>query len=260
MLDLAGTSSIVTGGASGLGEASARLLAERGARVVVVDLNDEKGVKVAGDLGGTYIRADVSDAEQVIEAVKAAEELGPLRTLVTAAGIGWAARTVGRDGSFESAHDLAAFTKVLQVNLIGTFNCIRLAATAMSRLEAVDADGSKGAIVTLASIAAFDGQIGQAAYSASKGGIVGMTLPIARDLAAVGVRLNCVAPGLIDTPIYGEGPASEAFKDTLKRDVVFPKRLGTSLELASMVLELLTNTYANGEVVRVDGAARLQPK
>ena len=260
MLDLAGTSSIVTGGASGLGEASARLLAERGARVVVVDLNDEKGVKVAGDLGGTYIRADVSDAEQVIEAVNAAEELGPLRTTVCAAGIGWASRTVGRDGSFESAHDLAAFTKVLQVNLIGTFNCIRLAATAMGRLDAVDADGSKGAIVTLASIAAFDGQIGQAAYSASKGGIVGMTLPIARDLAAVGVRLNCVAPGLIDTPIYGEGPASEAFKDTLKRDVVFPKRLGTSLELASMVLELLTNTYANGEVVRVDGAARLQPK
>lgn len=260
MLDLAGTSSIVTGGASGLGEASARLLAERGARVVVVDLNDEKGVKVAGDLGGTYIRADVSDAEQVIEAVKAAEELGPLRTTVCAAGIGWASRTVGRDGSFESAHDLAAFTKVLQVNLIGTFNCIRLAATAMGRLDAVDGDGSKGAIVTLASIAAFDGQIGQAAYSASKGGIVGMTLPIARDLAAVGVRLNCVAPGLIDTPIYGEGPASEAFKDTLKRDVVFPKRLGTSLELASMVLELLTNTYANGEVVRVDGAARLQPK
>ncbi len=260
MLDLAGTSSVVTGAASGLGEAAARQLAARGARVVVVDLQDDKGVKVAGDIGGTYIRADVSDAEQVIEAVKAAEELGPLRTTVCAAGIGWASRTVGRDGTFESAHDLAAFSKVLTVNLIGTFNCIRLAATAMSRLDAVDEDGSKGAIVTLASIAAFDGQIGQAAYSASKGGIVGMTLPIARDLAAVGVRLNCVAPGLIDTPIYGEGPASEAFKDTLKRDVVFPKRLGRSDELASMILELLTNSYANGEVVRLDGAARLQPK
>jgi NAD(P)-dependent dehydrogenase (short-subunit alcohol dehydrogenase family) len=260
VLDLAGTSSIVTGGASGLGEASARLLAERGARVVLVDLNDEKGVKVAGDIGGTYIRADVSDAEQVIDAVKAAEELAPLRTLVCAAGIGFAQRTVGRDGTFDAAHDLAAFTKVLQVNLIGTFNCIRLAATAMSRLDAVDGDGSKGAIVTLASIAAFDGQIGQAAYSASKGGIVGMTLPVARDLAAVGVRLNCVAPGLFDTPIYGEGPASEAFKDTLKRDVVFPKRLGYAPELATMIVELLTNSYANGEVVRVDGAARLQPK
>ena len=260
MLDLTATSSIVTGGASGLGEAAARRLAARGARVVIVDLNDEKGLAVAGEIDGTYIRADVADTEQVIEAIKAAEDLGPLRTLVTAAGIGWASRTVGRDGQFASAHDLGAFTKVLTVNLIGTFNCLRLAATAMSRLEAVDADGSKGAIVTLASIAAFDGQIGQAAYSASKGGIVGMTLPVARDLAAIGVRLNCVAPGLIDTPIYGEGPASEAFKDTLKRDVVFPKRLGFPDELASMIVELLTNSYANGEVVRLDGAARLQPK
>ena len=260
MLDLTATSSIVTGGASGLGEAAARRLAARGAKVVIVDLNDEKGLAVAGEIDGTYLRADVADTEQVIEAVKAAEDLGPLRTLVTAAGIGWASRTVGRDGQFASAHDLGAFTKVLTVNLIGTFNCLRLAATAMSRLEPVDADGSKGAIVTLSSVAAFDGQIGQAAYSASKGGIVGMTLPIARDLAAIGVRLNCVAPGLIDTPIYGEGPASEAFKDTLKRDVVFPKRLGFPDELASMILELLTNSYANGEVVRLDGAARLQPK
>jgi NAD(P)-dependent dehydrogenase (short-subunit alcohol dehydrogenase family) len=260
VLDLAGTSSVVTGGASGLGEAAARLLSSRGAHVVLIDLNDEKGVKVAGDIGGTYVRADVSDAGQVIEAVQAAEQAGPLRTLVCAAGIGWASRTVGRDGTFDSAHDLDAFTKVLQVNLVGTFNCIRLAATAMSRLDAVDAHGEKGAIVTLASIAAFDGQIGQAAYSASKGGIVGMTLPIARDLAAVGVRLNCVAPGLFDTPIYGEGPASEAFKESLKRDVVFPKRLGIADELATMIVELLTNSYANGEVVRVDGAARLQPK
>jgi NAD(P)-dependent dehydrogenase (short-subunit alcohol dehydrogenase family) len=260
LLDLAGTSSVVTGGASGLGEAAARLLSSRGAHVVLVDLNDDKGVKVAGDIGGSYVRADVSDPGQVIEAIGAAEQVGPLRTLVTAAGIGWASRTVGRDGTFESAHDLDAFTKVLQVNLVGTFNCIRLAATAMSRLDAVDADGAKGAIVTLASIAAFDGQIGQAAYSASKGGIVGMTTPIARDLAAIGVRINCVAPGLFDTPIYGEGPASEAFKESLKRDVVFPKRLGYADELATMIVELLTNSYANGEVVRVDGAARLQPK
>jgi NAD(P)-dependent dehydrogenase (short-subunit alcohol dehydrogenase family) len=260
VLDLAGTSSVVTGGASGLGEASARQLAARGARVVIVDLNDDKGVKVAGEINGTYVRADVSDPEQVIAAISAAEELGTFRTLVCGAGIGWASRTVGRDGTYDSAHDLAAFTKVLTVNLIGTFNCVRLAATAMSRTEAFDADGQKGAIVTMASIAAFDGQIGQAAYSASKGGVVGMTVPIARDLAAAGIRINCVAPGLIDTPIYGEGPASEAFKDSLKRDVVFPKRLGKADELASMVLELLTNTYANGEVVRVDGAARLQPK
>ena len=260
MLDLTGTSSIVTGGASGLGEATVRLLAKRGASVVVVDLQDERGEAVAASVGGGYVRADVTDAEQVVAAVTAAEEHGPLRTLVCAAGIGWASRTVGRDGRFESAHDLGAFTKVVQVNLIGTFNCIRLAATAMGRTEPVDADGTRGAVVTLASIAAFDGQIGQAAYSASKGGIVGMTLPVARDLAAIGVRLNCVAPGLFDTPIYGEGEAAEAFKDKLKRDVLFPKRLGTSDELASVVVELLVNSYANAEVVRLDGGARLQPK
>ena len=144
MLDLAGTSSVVTGGASGLGEAAARLLSSRGAHVVLIDLNDDKGVKVAGDIGGTYVRADVSDPGQVIEAVQAAEQAGPLRTLVCAAGIGWASRTVGRDGTFDSAHDLDAFTKVLQVNLIGTFNCIRLAATAMGRLDAVDAARREG--------------------------------------------------------------------------------------------------------------------
>jgi NAD(P)-dependent dehydrogenase (short-subunit alcohol dehydrogenase family) len=260
VLDLTGTSSVVTGGASGLGEAAARLLAKRGASVVIADLQDDKGKAVAGAIGGTYVHTDVTDEAQVIEAVTAAGELGPLRTLVCAAGIGWASRTVGRDGEFASAHDLGAFTKVIGINLIGTFNCIRLAATAMSKTQPVDDDGSRGAIVTLASIAAYDGQIGQAAYSASKGGIVGMTVPIARDLAAVGVRINCVAPGLFDTPIYGEGPAAEEFKDKLKRDVVFPKRLGHSDELASMVVELLTNSYANAEVVRVDGAARLQPK
>jgi NAD(P)-dependent dehydrogenase (short-subunit alcohol dehydrogenase family) len=260
VLDLTATSSIVTGGASGLGEASARALAARGAKVVILDLQDDKGKAVAESIGGEYVRADVSEPEQVIAAVEAAEKLGPLRSLVAAAGVGWASRTVGKDGEFSSAHDLDLYAKVIRINLIGTFNCIRLAATAMGRTEPVDADGSRGAIVTLASVAAFDGQIGQAAYSSSKGGIVGMTLPIARDLAAIGVRVNCVAPGLIDTPIYGEGEASEAFKDKLKRDVLFPKRLGTSDELASMVLELLTNSYANGEVVRVDGGARLQPK
>jgi NAD(P)-dependent dehydrogenase (short-subunit alcohol dehydrogenase family) len=260
VLDLAGTSSLVTGGASGLGEAAARQLAARGAKVVIADLQDDKGVKVAGDIGGAYIRADVTDTEQVIAALTAAEELGTFRTAVAAAGIGAASRTIGRDGSYDSAFNLDYFKKVVEVNLIGVFNTVRLAATAISRTEAFDADGQKGAIVTLASIAAWDGQIGQAAYSASKGGIVGMTTPIARDLAAAGIRLNCVAPGLIDTPIYGEGEASEAFKDSLKRDVVFPKRLGTADELASMVVELLVNTYANGETVRIDGAARLQPK
>jgi NAD(P)-dependent dehydrogenase (short-subunit alcohol dehydrogenase family) len=259
VLDLAGTSSLVTGGASGLGEATVRALAARGASVVVVDLQDDKGEAVARSVGGGYVRADVTDAEQVAAAVSAAEEHGPLRTLVAAAGIGWAARTVGRDGSFATAHDLAAFSRVIAVNLIGTFNCIRLAATAMGRTEPVDADGARGAIVTLASIAAYDGQIGQAAYSASKGGVVGLTVPVARDLAAIGVRLNCVAPGLFDTPIYGEGEAAVAFKDKLKRNVLFPARLGHADELAAMVVELLTNSYANAEVVRVDAGARLQP-
>jgi NAD(P)-dependent dehydrogenase (short-subunit alcohol dehydrogenase family) len=260
VLDLAGTSSVVTGGASGLGEAAVRALAARGASVVIADLQEDKGKAVAASVGGAFVRTDVTDTDQVIEAVTAAGELGPLRTLVTAAGIGWASRTVGRDGEFASAHDLDLFSKVLSINLVGTFNCIRLAATAMSRTQPVDDDGSKGAIVTLASIAAFDGQIGQAAYSASKGGIVGLTVPVARDLAAVGVRLNCVAPGLFDTPIYGEGEAAEEFKGKLKRDVLFPKRLGYADELATMIVELLTNSYANAEVVRVDGGARLQPK
>jgi len=260
VLDLTATSSIVTGGASGLGEASARQLAARGAKVVILDLQYDKGKAVAESIGGTYVRADVAEPDQVIAAVQAAEALGPLRTLVAAAGVGWATRTVGKDGLFSSAHDLELYTKVLKINLIGTFNCVRLAATAMGRTEPVDDSGSRGAIVTLASVAAFDGQIGQAAYSSSKGGIVGMTLPVARDLAAIGVRVNCVAPGLIDTPIYGEGEGSEAFKDKLKRDVLFPKRLGSSDELASMVLELLTNSYMNAEVVRVDGGVRMQPK
>ena len=169
-------------------------LAERGARCVVVDMNPEKGEAVAKDVGGVFAQADVADVDQVIAAVEAAKELGPLRALVTAAGIGWATRTIGRDGQYESAHDLDIFKKVLEVNLVGTFNCIRLAASAMSLTEPL-ADNEKGAIVTVASVAAFDGQIGQASYSASKGGVVGMTLPIARDLSAAGIRVNCIAPG-----------------------------------------------------------------
>jgi len=260
VLDLRNTSSLVTGGASGLGEAAARLLADRGAKVVLADLNDDRGKQVASDIAGDYVHADVTSTDDLVAAVTAAERLGPLRTTVTAAGIGWAGRTIGKDGEFASAHDLEAFQRVLAINLVGTFNTIRVAATAMGRTQPVDDSGERGAIVTLASLAAFDGQIGQAAYSASKGGVVGMTLPVARDLAVIGVRLNCVAPGLFDTPIYGEGPASDAFKDTLKRDVLFPKRLGRADELATMIVELLTNSYMNAEVLRVDGGARLQPK
>jgi NAD(P)-dependent dehydrogenase (short-subunit alcohol dehydrogenase family) len=258
-MDISGSSAIVTGGASGLGEATSRLLAKRGARVVVLDMNDEKGEALAKDVGGVFVHADVTKTDEVIGGVEAAKDLGPLRSLVNCAGIGAASRTIGKDGTYESAFNLDYFTKVIAINLIGTFNCIRLAATAMSLTEPM-ADNERGAIVNTASLAAFDGQIGQAAYSASKGGVVGMTLPIARDLAVVGIRINTIAPGLIDTPIYGSGERSEAFKAGLKKDVVFPDRLGTADEFASLALELLTNSYMNGETIRLDGAARLQPK
>ncbi len=249
----------MTGGASGLGAATAERLAAEGAAVVVLDLDEAKGRALADRIGGSYVHADVTSEDQVLAAVWAANALGPLRVLVNCAGIGMAMRTVGRDGSYESAHGLDVFTKVVAVNLIGTFNCLRLAASAMSRTEP-DADGQRGAIVNTASIAAFDGQIGQAAYSASKGGIVGLTLPVARDLAVVGIRVNTIAPGLIDTPIYDAFPNPAEFKDQLRRDVLFPHRLGTAEEFASLVLELVRNRYMNAEVVRIDGGARLQPK
>jgi NAD(P)-dependent dehydrogenase (short-subunit alcohol dehydrogenase family) len=259
-MDITGASAVVTGAASGIGAASARALAAAGARVVVADLNEEKGQAVADEIGGVFVRVDVTRTEDIVAAVDAAEKLGPVRVLVNSAGIGWAQRTVGKDGTYESAADLAAYSKVIAINLIGTFDAIRIAATAMSRTEPLDESGERGAVVNLASIAAFDGQIGQAAYSSSKGGVVGMTLPVARDLAAIGVRVNTVAPGLIDTPIYGEGEDSERFKAHLEQGVLFPKRLGHPEELASMVLEAATNSYLNGETIRVDGGIRMQPK
>jgi NAD(P)-dependent dehydrogenase (short-subunit alcohol dehydrogenase family) len=258
-MDIQATSAIVTGGASGLGEATVRLLAKRGARVVVLDMQDDKGEQVAKEAGGVFVHADVTNTDQVIAGVEAAKELGPLRSVVNSAGIGWASRTIGRDGTYESAHNLEAFQRVIGINLVGTYNVTRLAASAMSQTEPL-ADGERGAIVNVASLAAFDGQIGQAAYSASKGGIVGMTLPIARDLSVVGIRVNTIAPGLIDTPIYGFGGNADEFKARLKKDVLFPVRLGSSAEFASLALELLTNSYMNGETIRFDGGARLQPK
>lgn len=257
-MDINGASAIVTGGASGLGAATCRLLTKRGAKVVVLDMNEDKGKALAAEIGGVFCKADVTNTDEVIAGVEAAKSLGPVRALVACAGFGWASRTVGR-GGYDSAHDLDIFSKVIQVNLIGTFNCIRLAATAMKDTEPL-ADGERGAIVTTASVAAFDGQIGQASYSASKGGVVGLTLPVARDLAAVGIRVNCIAPGLIDTPIYGQGEGAEDFKERLKRDVLFPKRLGVAEEFASLAAELITNSYMNGETIRIDGGARLQPK
>ena len=258
-MELNGTSAIVTGGASGLGEATARLLTKRGAKVVIADLQADKGEPLAKELGGTFVATDVANAEQVIAAVEAAKELGPLWSLVNCAGVGWAARTIGKDGQYSSAHDLDLYRRVIEINLVGTFNCIRLAATAMSQNEP-DEDGCRGAIVNTASVAAEDGQIGQAAYSSSKGGVVGMTLPVARDLSAVGVRVNTILPGLIDTPIYGTGEASEQFKERLGAGVLFPKRLGRADEFATLAVELLSNSYMNAESIRIDAGIRMQPK
>ncbi|MDP4692186.1 MAG: SDR family NAD(P)-dependent oxidoreductase [Ilumatobacteraceae bacterium] len=258
-MDISGASAIVTGGASGIGAASARLLAKRGAKVVVADLQEDKGQELAKEIGGAFCKVDVTKTEDIINAVEMAKSMGPLRVLVNSAGIGWAQRTVGKDGSYDSAANLDVFKKVIAINLIGSFDCIRLAATAMSVTEPLE-HGERGAIVNIASVAAFDGQIGQASYSASKGGVVGMTLPIARDLAAIGVRVNTVAPGLIDTPIYGDGENSEAFKANLQKGVLFPQRLGGPEELASMVIECITNSYMNAECIRVDGGIRMPPK
>jgi NAD(P)-dependent dehydrogenase (short-subunit alcohol dehydrogenase family) len=254
-MQLNGSSALVTGGASGLGEATARRLAAAGAVVVVLDLHDEKGAAVAADIGGVYVRADVTDPVSVQAAVDAAASAGSFRALVNCAGIGMAGRTIDRHGV---PHDLAVFEKVVRINLVGTFNVIRLAAAAMANTEPVDEFGARGAIVNTSSVAGIEGQTGQAAYSASKGGVIGITLPIARDLASIGVRVNTICPGLMDTPLLGS--ASIAMKVGLGDSVLFPKRMGATAEFASMAYELLTNDYMNGEVIRLDGAIRFQPK
>jgi NAD(P)-dependent dehydrogenase (short-subunit alcohol dehydrogenase family) len=256
MASFANASALVTGGASGLGLATAKRLAAAGAGVVIADLDAETGGAVADEIGAVFAQADVSDTGQVQAAVDAAAELAPLRFVLNSAGIGAAERTVTRDGSPAS---FETFEKVIRVNLLGTFNVLRLAAAAIARSEP-GADGWRGSIVNTASVAAFDGQIGQASYAASKGGIVGMTLPIARDLASAGIRVNTIAPGLFDTPIYGSGEQAEDFKARLGQNVPFPPRLGDADEFASMVMELLTNPYMNGETVRLDGAIRMPPR
>ena len=258
-MDINGAVAIVTGGASGIGAASARRLAAKGAKVVVADLQEDKGQELAEEIGGAFAKVNVTNTEDIINATEMAKSMGPVRVLVNSAGIGWAQRTVGKDGSYDSAANLDAFKRVIAINLVGSFDCIRIVGTAMSTAEPLEY-GERGAIVNIASVAAFDGQIGQASYSASKGGVVGMTLPIARDLAAIGIRVNTVAPGLIDTPIYGEGENSEAFKAQLQKGVLFPQRLGFQDELASMVLECITNSYMNAETIRVDGGIRMPPK
>jgi len=254
MLDLTAASAIVTGGASGLGEATARRLAAAGTTVVIADRNEERGKAVADEIGALFVATDVTNEEQVQAAVDAAVAAAPLRALVSCAGSGMASRTVARDGS---AHPLASFEFIVRLNLIGTFNAVRLAAAAMAAAEP-QAHGERGAIVCTASVAAFDGQIGQAAYGASKAGVAGMTLPVARDLSAIGVRVNTIAPGTMDTALFASAP--QAVKDTLGAQVLFPKRMGVPDEFASLAWELLTNSYLNAEVIRLDGGIRFPPK
>jgi NAD(P)-dependent dehydrogenase (short-subunit alcohol dehydrogenase family) len=248
-MDLAGIGALVAGGASGLGEATARELAARGARVAIADLNEERGAQLAEELGGAFARADVTEEEQVLAAVEAA---GDLRLAVSCAGIGWAERTVSKRG----AAQLQPFETVVRVNLIGTFNVLRLSAAAMAGNEP-DADGERGAVVMTASIAAWDGQIGQTAYSASKGGVVGLTLPAARDLARLGIRVCTIAPGLFDTPLLAALP--EEARAALAQTIPFPQRLGRPDEYARLACHIAENTMLNGEVVRLDGALRMAP-
>jgi NAD(P)-dependent dehydrogenase (short-subunit alcohol dehydrogenase family) len=256
-LRLEDASAIVTGGASGIGEGIARQLAAAGAKVVIADLQQQRADRLADEIGATVVRCDITREDDGAAAVAAASELGPLRVLVNSAGLSRGATTLDAD---DNPVPQAVFDSVVAVNLLGTFNMIRLAAAAMARTEPVDADGARGAIVNIASAAAFEGQSGHASYAASKGGIISMTLPIARDLDGVGIRVNTVAPGVINTPHFGEDDAAAARMVRLGQAVLFPKRVGAVEEVASMVLELITNPYMNAEVVRIDGGIRLPAK
>jgi 3-hydroxyacyl-CoA dehydrogenase / 3-hydroxy-2-methylbutyryl-CoA dehydrogenase len=256
-MEIRGRAALVAGGASGLGEATARALAAAGARVVIADLNAEKGEALAAELGSgaSFVEADVTDAGAVAAAVEQAASGGEagLGISVCCAGIGWAERVAHKGGP----HNLELFTKVITVNLIGTFNVLRLSAAAMSENEP-DEQGERGVCVNTASIAAFDGQIGQIAYAASKGGIVGMTLPAARDLAARGVRVVTIAPGLFDTPLLAALP--EDARTALGAGIPFPSRLGSPAEYAQLVEQIVANPMLNGETIRLDGALRMPPK
>ena len=260
-MELNGISAIVTGAASGLGEATARVLAQAGARVVVADMNSGQGKEVAAAIGGQFARTDVTDEESVRQAVDMAAAAGPLRVAVSCAGIGWAERTVNREGA---PHGLSSFEKVIAVNLTGTFTVMRLAAAAIAKTEPADSDGQRGVIINTSSVAGIEGQTGQIAYSASKGGIIGMTVPAARDLSVIGVRVNTICPGVIHTPIYksiaGTGRDADEFLAKLAAPVVFPKRLGQPEEFGHLVRSLIENDYMNAEVVRFDGGIRFQPK
>ena len=250
---------LVTGGASGLGEACVRLLTQAGAKVVIADLNSDAGIALSTEhshtgLSTLFAKTDVTDEESMRAAVRdAVETFGGLHVLINCAGIGVAERVLGKNGP----HDLRSFSKVIQVNLIGTFNAIRLAAAVMTE-NVPNEEGERGVIINTASVAAFDGQIGQAAYSASKGGIVGMTLPIARELARFGIRVNTIAPGIFDTPLLGALP--EPARISLGQQVPFPPRLGRPSEYAALAKHMIENVMLNGEVIRLDGGIRMQPR
>ena len=251
-----GVGALVTGGASGLGEATVRRLAGAGAEVTIVDRNAEAGEALARELAGAtkFVEADVADPEQVAAAVDLAGETAPLRIACNVAGIADVNRTVGRDGA---PADLERFRRVVNVNLVGTFNVLRLAAAAMAASDPL-ADGERGVVVNTASVAAFDGQVGQVAYAASKGGVVGLTLPAGRELAVVGVRVCSIAPGTFDTPLLALLPP--AAKEAIAGDVLFPKRLGQPEDFAALVAHIVDNPYLNGEVIRLDGGLRMPPK
>ncbi len=255
-MNIQGKSALVTGGASGLGAATVRMLAANGAKVVIVDVNDKAGQALTQELGGSaaFVKTDVTNTDQVKAAVaQAAQKHGGLHILVTAAGIGVAEKVLGKEG----IHDLGRYLRVIQVNLVGTFDVIRYAAELMARNQP-DEDGGRGVIVTTASVAAFDGQIGQVAYSASKGGIVAMTLPLAREFAREGIRVVTIAPGIFDTPLLAGLP--EPARLSLGQQVPFPKRLGRPSEYAALVQHIVENNMLNGETIRLDGAIRMAPK
>jgi len=252
-MDIAGKVFIVTGGASGLGEGTARMLAAEGAKVVVADMQVEKGEAIAKDIGGAFVKCDVSQEADGQAVVAMAVSMGKLMGLINCAGIAPAEKTVGKNGS----HNLGVFSKTITVNLIGSFNMIRLAADAMCKNEP-EATGERGVMISTASVAAYDGQIGQAAYSASKGGIVGMTLPIARDLARNGIRNMTIAPGIFGTPMMFGMP--KEVQESLAASVPFPSRLGTPQDYAKLVKHIIENDMLNGEVIRLDGAIRLAPR
>jgi NAD(P)-dependent dehydrogenase (short-subunit alcohol dehydrogenase family) len=254
-MQIQGQVALVTGGGSGLGEAVARELSRQGARVAVLDVNEANAQRVAGEIGGIACKCDITNADQVTAAIDATEKaFGPARIVMNIAGIGTAKRVIDRQGAPAPLED---FERVVRINLIGTYNVIRLAAARIARLDAAE-DGERGVIICTASVAAFDGQVGQEAYSASKAGIVGMTLPLARDLAQHGVRVCTIAPGLFATPLLKELP--EEVQAGLAASIPFPKRLGHPAEFASLAAHIVTNGHLNGEVIRLDGALRMAPR